>query len=186
MTTRARPKITLRFQSSDGTKWTKRFVTLAGASAAAIKQIGATPTFGSDYAVSDDGICVVRVSGATLAELFPTEAKEPAPRPEDAAAAPEAETPVGDLPTTVKRGVRPWTKAARVLEVLQSTLGSFDAVSEAIVAAGLFSSASEARDWARYVLKQAGTATGEPDTYRLPGRDAPITITKKSGGGGRR
>jgi hypothetical protein len=68
---RTAPKITLRFLSSDGSKWTKRLTTLAGASAAAIKAIGETPTFGSDYAVSDDGVCTVRVSGASLAQLFP-------------------------------------------------------------------------------------------------------------------
>jgi hypothetical protein len=177
-------KITLRFQSSDGSKWNRRYTTLSGASQAAVKQIGATPTFGSDYAASDDGVCVVRVSGASLSELVP--ALEPLPVEDIAVVeAPVVVSEVEDLgavrETAPRKGVRPGTKAADLLAFLIATPGSFDEVNEAVVQAGKFPSASEARDWCRYVLRQAGTQQGD-NCYVIPGRPEPITITKKSGG----
>ena len=66
--------IKLRFQSSDGHRWGARFTTLAGAQKKAAYHLGETPTFGRGYAVSDDGVCTVRIEGATLAELFPRSA----------------------------------------------------------------------------------------------------------------
>ena len=210
-----KPKITLRFLSSDGSKWTKRFTTLAGASAAAIKAIGETPTFGSDYAVSDDGVCTVRVSGASLAQLFPATERAaekatarlaesepedrgaenpdpfkqtapvgtfPPPEPEETVTQTEVRGAENPDPPAKRKGIRPGTKAADLLAFLVNTPGDFDTVNEAVVRAGKFPNASEARDWSRYVLRQAGELVGE-ETYQLPGRPSPITITRKSSGG---
>jgi hypothetical protein len=80
-----------------------------------------------------------------------------------------------------KKGVRPGTRAADLLAFLVATPGNFDEVNEAAVKAGKFPTAGEARDWSRYVLRQAGELVGE-ETYQLPGRAEPITITKKKGG----
>jgi hypothetical protein len=81
----------------------------------------------------------------------------------------------------VRKGIRPGTKAADLLAFLIATPGDFDTVNEAAVQAGKFPNPSEARDWCRYVLRQAGEQLSS-DCYRLPGRADPITITKKSGG----
>jgi hypothetical protein len=89
-------------------------------------------------------------------------------------------TAIAQVAAKVK-GVRPGTKAADLLAFLIATPGDFDTVNEAAVRAGKFPSLSDARDWARYVLRQAGELVAE-QTYRLPGRAEPITITKKSGG----
>jgi hypothetical protein len=59
-------------RACDGSSRTRRFKTLGGARKFAQAYVGQRPTFGSDYAVSDDGIGTVRVFGdATLREIFP-------------------------------------------------------------------------------------------------------------------
>jgi hypothetical protein len=80
-----------------------------------------------------------------------------------------------------KKGIRPGTKAADLLAFLVATPGTFDEVNVAAVQAGKFPNASEARDWSRYVLRQAGEHQAD-ERYLLPGRPEPITITRKSGG----
>jgi hypothetical protein len=62
------------YRSVDGFSQTRSFKTLEGAQAYAQKMVGDAPTFGSFYAVSDDGVGRVTVRGATLAELFPRSA----------------------------------------------------------------------------------------------------------------
>ena len=62
-------KVTIR--SVDGGCQTRKYKKLVNASQWARAMLGNYPTFGSNYAVSDDGICTARVQGATLAELFP-------------------------------------------------------------------------------------------------------------------
>jgi hypothetical protein len=69
----------------------------------------------------------------------------------------------------------------QVRSISISHTGNFDEVNVEMVKAGLFPNASEARDWSRYVLRQAGEQLSS-DCYRLPGRPEPITITKKKGG----
>ena len=70
--------ITLYYESIDSYgKVTKRkFKTLHGAQKAAYQRVGASPTLGSYYAVSDDGVGKITVDGCTLAELFPLSADQ--------------------------------------------------------------------------------------------------------------
>lgn len=105
-----------------------------------------------------------------------------------AATEPTVEEVVAVEPTAIAqvaapkvKGVRPGTKAADLLAFLIATPGDFDTVNEAAVQAGKFASLSDARDWSRYVLRQAGELVAE-QTYRLPGREAPLTITTRKGG----
>jgi hypothetical protein len=63
--------IKVRYSSIDGHGRLAKFKTLNGASRFARKWIGDHPDIGRSYAVSDDGIGKITVSGATLAELFP-------------------------------------------------------------------------------------------------------------------
>lgn len=62
--------ITVRYSSRDGVTKTRSFKTLTGASRFAKKWVGETVDIGPDYAVSLDGLGVVRVAGCTLQELF--------------------------------------------------------------------------------------------------------------------
>jgi hypothetical protein len=55
----------------DGFRDRRSFKTLAGARRYAQERVGATPEFGAGYAVAADGVVTLRVSGATLADLFP-------------------------------------------------------------------------------------------------------------------
>lgn len=70
--------ITVTYRSVDGHTDTRKFKTVAGAARFAVERVGQHPEMGRDYAASGDGIGTVRVSGATLAELF---APRPAPAP---------------------------------------------------------------------------------------------------------
>jgi hypothetical protein len=63
--------IKLRYSSVDGFTETKTFDTVEAASAYARHWIGNHPEIGSHYAVSDDGIGKIEVTGATLRQLFP-------------------------------------------------------------------------------------------------------------------
>jgi hypothetical protein len=63
--------IKITYSSVDGAKEVKRFGTVKGASEYASRWIGNHPTIGSTYAVSDDGIGRIEVTGASLADLFP-------------------------------------------------------------------------------------------------------------------
>jgi hypothetical protein len=63
--------ITVRYQAIDGYKQSRRFKSLDGARRYAAERVGATPTIGSHYAVSDDGVGKVTVNGATIHDLFP-------------------------------------------------------------------------------------------------------------------
>ena len=70
--------ITMRYRSLDHYSVTRHFTTLEGARKCAWKWVGETPSvsLGFSYAVSDDGIGKVEVSGATFAEVFPRLAEE--------------------------------------------------------------------------------------------------------------
>jgi hypothetical protein len=63
--------IKVTYTSLDGAKEVKRFGTITGASEYAKKWVGDHPTIGSQYAISDDGIGKIEVTGSTLEELFP-------------------------------------------------------------------------------------------------------------------
>jgi len=63
--------ITVRVETLDHFRKTRRFRTLNGARRFAQQWVGEAPDLGSTYAVSFDGIAKVTVSGATLAEIFP-------------------------------------------------------------------------------------------------------------------
>lgn len=63
--------IVLKYRFIEGGKKTSRYATLKGAQKAAWRQIGRFPEIGSGYAVDSWGVCVLRVEGCTLAELFP-------------------------------------------------------------------------------------------------------------------
>ena len=75
--------ITVRYSSIDRFKKHYTFKTLKGASAWARKWVGDHPDLGSDYAISDDGVGKITVSGATLAEIFPQSAEAIDPREGD-------------------------------------------------------------------------------------------------------
>jgi hypothetical protein len=66
-------EIKITYQACDGFVCRKAFKTLAGAQRYAQRMIGRHPEIGCGYAVSGDGIGTIRVQGATLAEIFPTE-----------------------------------------------------------------------------------------------------------------
>ena len=71
--------ITVRYYSVDsyGRATARKFKTLAGAHKFAASMVGRFPTFGSNYAVSDDGVGKVTVQGCTLRELFPEPGSTP-------------------------------------------------------------------------------------------------------------
>jgi len=71
MTEPAKPTITVRYSAVDGYSATKRFASLQEAQKFARKWVGDHPEIGRNYAISDDGVGKVTVSGASLAELFP-------------------------------------------------------------------------------------------------------------------
>jgi hypothetical protein len=73
--------IIVRYQACDGFRETRTFKTLAGARRYAHDSVGPHPELGSGYAVSDDGIGVIQVEGARLADLFPPPAPEPPEEP---------------------------------------------------------------------------------------------------------
>jgi len=70
--------IIVRYTSIDRYSQTRRFKTLKGAQAFAHKYVGPHPTLGTYYAVSDDGVGRVTVSGCSLQALFPTSDCTPA------------------------------------------------------------------------------------------------------------
>lgn len=65
--------ITVTYSSIDGCRETRRYKRIKSARAYAHQMVGAHPEIGSWYAVSGDGIGKVTVSGATLADLFPSD-----------------------------------------------------------------------------------------------------------------
>lgn len=64
-------EIIVKLRSSDGYTKSRRFRTLEGAQKFAHDYVGACPEIGAGYAVSDDGVATIRVSGASLRQLFP-------------------------------------------------------------------------------------------------------------------
>ena len=64
--------VTLWASSIDAQEPKKRtYRTLRGAQQYAYQRVGVSPTLGSYYAVSDDGVCKIECEGCTLEELFP-------------------------------------------------------------------------------------------------------------------
>lgn len=61
-------------RSCDGCRKSRTFKTLTGAQRFAHHWVGETPDVGSSYAVANDGILILYVSGTTLKELFPKSA----------------------------------------------------------------------------------------------------------------
>jgi hypothetical protein len=120
-------------------------------------------------------------SGEVAVVMEPEAGPRAAEKPDPKAAEPEVGAAQEVQATAKKKGIRPGTRAADLLAFLIATPGSFDEVNEAAVKAGKFPNVSEARDWCRYVLRQAGELVAE-NCYRLLGRSEPITITKKKGG----
>lgn len=66
--------IRVSLRSVDGFAKTRTFKTLKGARAFAQIYVGLCPSIGTGYAVSDDGVCTIRVTGCTLDALFAAEA----------------------------------------------------------------------------------------------------------------
>jgi hypothetical protein len=62
--------ITVIYSSIDRVRKSRKYKTLASASKFAVSMLGQHPEFGTGYAVSDDGVGKIEVSGCTLAELF--------------------------------------------------------------------------------------------------------------------
>ena len=62
--------ITVRYYSIDGYRKTRQYKTLNGARKFAQAYVGANPTMGMSYAVSDDGIGKITVTGTSLEALF--------------------------------------------------------------------------------------------------------------------
>ena len=78
-------RITVHYEAIDGFRQTRTFKTLAGARKYVQRRVGAHPTSGGWYLVSDDGVGRVMVEGASYAALFPAGDEPPAPLPEDPA-----------------------------------------------------------------------------------------------------
>ena len=72
MTEPAKLTITVRYSAVDGYRARKGFASLQEAQKFAHKWVGDHPEIGGNYAISDDGVGKVTVSGTTLTELFPT------------------------------------------------------------------------------------------------------------------
>ena len=68
--------ITVRYEAIDGARKTASFRTLAGARKFAQHWVGNNPDCGSDYAVSGDGVGIVRVEGCSIFDLFSFEAPD--------------------------------------------------------------------------------------------------------------
>jgi hypothetical protein len=62
--------ITINYRSVDGYRLTRRYKTVKGARAFAVKWVGKHPDIGSSYAVSFDGIGIIRAEGISLEALF--------------------------------------------------------------------------------------------------------------------
>jgi hypothetical protein len=67
------------YRACDGYRKTRTFKTIEGARKFAVRGVGENPEFGTNYAVSFDGIGVVEVEGCTLQELFHGKAKATGP-----------------------------------------------------------------------------------------------------------
>ena len=63
--------IKIRYDAVDGFKATRQFKTIEGARRYAHERVGEHPEISSRYAVSQDGVGTIYVSGATLEDLFP-------------------------------------------------------------------------------------------------------------------
>lgn len=63
--------IKVKYSSIDGAGIDRIFGSLEDAQKWSHRWVGAHPSIGSTYAVSDDGIGKIEVEGCTLAELFP-------------------------------------------------------------------------------------------------------------------
>jgi len=64
----------LYYSSVDGYQKTTRYASLKGLRKAAFQRVGEHADLGTGYAVSSDGVGVVRVGGVTLREVFQPEA----------------------------------------------------------------------------------------------------------------
>lgn len=71
--------ISVSVSSVDGAFKSKQCVSLSEARKFAVYYVGDRPDIGSSYAVSEDGICVVRVTGCSLEELFSGDVKPAKP-----------------------------------------------------------------------------------------------------------
>jgi hypothetical protein len=69
--------IKIFYRASDGFSMTKTFKLLSEARRFAHQRVGKTPEIGRGYAVSADGVGTIYVSGATLADVFPSETVTP-------------------------------------------------------------------------------------------------------------
>lgn len=63
--------ITVYYDSVDGYHEHKQFTDIDEARTYAQEWIGKFPTLGRSYAISDDGVGKIMVSGTTLKDLFP-------------------------------------------------------------------------------------------------------------------
>jgi len=84
--------IKIRYSAVDGFSKRKSFKSLKGARKYAIEMLGKYPSFGSYYAVSDDGVGKIEViSGVKLRDLFGDEGGNPDPVIDELEAAYEEE-----------------------------------------------------------------------------------------------
>lgn len=70
-TLRRQDKIRVHYNSIDRARQHRDFRTIDGARRYAQRWVGEYPEIGPSYAVSGDGIGKIRVTGCTLADLFP-------------------------------------------------------------------------------------------------------------------
>ena len=115
--------IKIQYSAIDGFSKRKSFKTLAGARKYAQKMVGKNPSFGSYYAVSDDGIGKIVVLGVSvkLRDLFGDEVGNPDPVIDELEAAYEEELRAEE---------------ARELEQIKAEAAEYDKVLRAHRAAG--------------------------------------------------
>jgi hypothetical protein len=94
-------ELIVTYSSVDGYRSRRTFKTHPAAKRFAVRYVGQTPEFGPGYAVADDGIGKVTVSGCTLAQLFGD-----GPPPPAASAAPVAPSQAASGPIAGDYGWR--------------------------------------------------------------------------------
>lgn len=63
--------IKIKYRTIDGCRKYRTFKTIHSAQKFAHTWVGKHPDFGSWYAVSNDGVGTIEISGATMEEIFP-------------------------------------------------------------------------------------------------------------------
>jgi hypothetical protein len=112
--------IKLRYSAVDGVNRLKSFRSLAGARNYAISMLGKYPSFGSYYAVSDDGVGKIEViSGVKLRDLFGEPGGNPDPVIDELEASYEEELRAEEARelAQIKAEAEMWDKAYRAYRI---------------------------------------------------------------------